>query len=385
MYKIEKNIKPKGFFGTMRYENVNCIACGRTFTAEDDVVVCPICGAPHHRTCWLETGACAKNDEHASGYAWIFPAEVLQQRKAAEAAETVNPDETGIKLKNGENVVVCPTCGATNYQNDIYCLRCGMRLDGTQPYTETGAGDGDEYDEMDIRAIRSDFDRFGGISPEAPVDGIPCWEYAEYVGGAKPGRIIRRISTMERFGRKLSWNWAALLLGPIWFFWRKMKKEGAVISIIVLFLAGLFAVTQLNDATVKYYKKTIDLGKQIASGEISIADWREKLTESMAEYEEDLENSRSVAGELPNAVAEYLLLFGVPVICSLISIPLYRKKAKADIMGIRGKCDNMDDYVNTLRAEGGTSTGLCILGVILMLLALFCAVYLPIIIVAVFM
>ena len=199
----------------MRYENVNCTACGKAFTAEDDVVVCPICGAPHHRACWLATGECAKNDDHASGYTWIFPAEITAQRKAAEAAEAAAGDETGVKLKNGENVVICPTCGATNYQNDIYYLRCGIRLDGTQPYTEEGAGDEDEYDEMDIRTIRSDFDRFGGISPDAPVDGIPCWEYAEYVGGAKPGRIIRRISTMERFGRRLSWNWAALLFGPI--------------------------------------------------------------------------------------------------------------------------------------------------------------------------
>ena len=33
----------------MKYTGIPCAACGKKFTAEDDVVVCPECGTPHHR------------------------------------------------------------------------------------------------------------------------------------------------------------------------------------------------------------------------------------------------------------------------------------------------------------------------------------------------
>ena len=35
-----------------KYVNVPCAKCGKPFTEDDDVVVCPDCGAPHHRSCY---------------------------------------------------------------------------------------------------------------------------------------------------------------------------------------------------------------------------------------------------------------------------------------------------------------------------------------------
>ena len=379
----------------MRYENVKCTACGKLFAAEDDVVVCPICGAPHHRACWLAAGKCAMNEAHGTGYAWIFPEDVLKQRAESEAAETHarQPQAAeGRKLPNGENVVQCPSCGAPNYGNDIYCMRCGARLDGEpspmkndDPDDAYDDYDDDAYDDVDVGAIRDDFNRFGGISPNAPVDGIPCWEYAEYVGGSKPGKIVRKVSTMERFGRKLSWMWAALIFGPIWFFWRKMKKEGAVLTIIMIFLAACMGISQLDSITVDYYKKTIDLMQQATTGQLSIAELQEQMAANQEAYvNEELEHGSRARGLLTSAL-EYCVMVGMPILCSLLAVPLYRKKVKADIMEIRGRCGSMDEYTNTLRAEGGTSAGLAVLGVILMLAVAFCAVFLPIVIVALFM
>ena len=36
----------------MKYTGIPCAACGKKFTAEDDVVVCPECGTPYHRACY---------------------------------------------------------------------------------------------------------------------------------------------------------------------------------------------------------------------------------------------------------------------------------------------------------------------------------------------
>ena len=57
-----------------KYVNVPCAKCGKPFTEDDDVVVCPDCGAPHHRSCYLELGHCARQDQHTDGSTWQAPA-----------------------------------------------------------------------------------------------------------------------------------------------------------------------------------------------------------------------------------------------------------------------------------------------------------------------
>ena len=86
-----------------------------------------------------------------------------------------------------------------------------------------------------------------------------------------------------------------------------------------------------------------------------------------------------------SAVLEYCLFGAVPVGCALLGIGRYRKNAKEDILRIRGECGSMDEYVSALRAEGGTSVGLAVVGVLLTLAVAGCLMYLPWIIVAVFM
>ena len=49
----------------MKYTGIPCAACGKKFTAEDDVVVCPECGTPYHRACYKELGHCVNEARHA--------------------------------------------------------------------------------------------------------------------------------------------------------------------------------------------------------------------------------------------------------------------------------------------------------------------------------
>ena len=39
------------------YTGLECPICGEKFTAQDDIVVCPECGAPHHRDCCVKVNA----------------------------------------------------------------------------------------------------------------------------------------------------------------------------------------------------------------------------------------------------------------------------------------------------------------------------------------
>ena len=52
----------------MKLSGIPCVACGKKFTPEDDIVVCPECGAPYHRACYKELGHCVHADRHAEGY-----------------------------------------------------------------------------------------------------------------------------------------------------------------------------------------------------------------------------------------------------------------------------------------------------------------------------
>ena len=57
----------------MDYKGIKCPVCDKPFTENDDIVVCPVCGAPYHRGCYKEKGACIFTDLHESGKTWAPP------------------------------------------------------------------------------------------------------------------------------------------------------------------------------------------------------------------------------------------------------------------------------------------------------------------------
>jgi len=373
----------------MKYTGVKCSACEKIFDESADAVVCPVCGAPHHRECWIKTGRCAYNNLHAEGYAWIFPENVKKAREEEDSKREQRDTKPEIKLKNGENIISCPVCGSANYENDIYCLRCGAKLSGEADdgidYDENGEFSGSPFGAGErsdgyYRNLRSDFDRYGGISPNALVDGIPCSEYSDYVGGSRPGKIIRKISTLERYDRKISWTWAALFLGPIWFLWRKMKKEGAVISMILIFLAAMYGVVQLNPTVVAFYKEMLSVVSQVTSGSMSLSDMQNELLEIQEEYEEKIADSYSTGRLVLLDVIRYLALAGMPIVYSAFAMHFYRKKVKEEILRIRGECSDMEQYRYALNEKGGTSAAGAILGAAVVIVSALCSVYLPLII-----
>lgn len=57
----------------MDYTNEKCASCGVKFSEGDDVVVCPECGSPYHRSCFMSAGRCAHEAQHGS-YIWSLEA-----------------------------------------------------------------------------------------------------------------------------------------------------------------------------------------------------------------------------------------------------------------------------------------------------------------------
>lgn len=84
------------------FTNKLCPVCHAAFTENADIVVCPECGTPHHRVCYLAKNKCAFEALHEKGYVWDghLPDEQNDEQnpeqpaaeQAASAVPVENPD-----------------------------------------------------------------------------------------------------------------------------------------------------------------------------------------------------------------------------------------------------------------------------------------------------
>ncbi len=63
-----------------------CEVCREPFKDDDDIVYCPDCGAPVHRSCWHEKGECPYAHLHGEGFVWK-PAEEEKEQEEPDALE----------------------------------------------------------------------------------------------------------------------------------------------------------------------------------------------------------------------------------------------------------------------------------------------------------
>ena len=215
-------------------KNKQCQICqSYLFEGEDDIVVCPECGAPHHRDCWQTVGKCGL--EHLHGTAEQYN----------PAAETSNEDADA-----NEQTKTCKKCGKTiENPNSHFCPHCGQPFEGI-PHIFTMGG-------MPIM-----LDPLGGIHPKTEIEGIKAKTMGEFVG-MSPNRFIPRFVRMSK-DSKTSWNWAAFLFPSAWSFSKKMDVAGIMYLILAVasklcFMPFNMQVNQLGDTSNMTYQAIADL------------------------------------------------------------------------------------------------------------------------------
>ncbi len=81
----------------MNYKNKFCPVCKSEFKENDDIVVCPECGTPHHRECWFKGGKCANFSLHGEETEKIISTykkeEITEEYKEIPSQEPVLNDE----------------------------------------------------------------------------------------------------------------------------------------------------------------------------------------------------------------------------------------------------------------------------------------------------
>lgn len=186
------------------YQNQKCPYCGQPFAETDDIVVCPDCGTPHHRSCWQSHGVCARAAQHGQP----MPEPTPDPQPAAAAP-----------------VKQCPRCGYRNPPDAAFCSGCGFSFGGAAPAQPTQRFD------------RTVFDPTLNFSGESDFEDIPAADVARLVGANTsyymPVFARIRAHSGSRF------HFCALLFGGAWMLFRKQYKTGAVVLALQLLLRVL--------------------------------------------------------------------------------------------------------------------------------------------------
>lgn len=200
------------------YTLLSCPVCHKRFTRQDDIVVCPQCGAPHHRSCFQEKQQCAYASRHGTAAQWKLP---------------VSRDD--------EDAVICGNCGAANEAGCVVCAKCGHTLESPLPPVSS-----EQQDMMEEGAFYDDFSPYIGIAPDSRMDGEEVTDIATFIG-PRSGYYLARFQFMRNQKTKMSWNWAAALFPAGWLLYRKMYKPFFVVLaiMILLYLPGMWMAVQL--------------------------------------------------------------------------------------------------------------------------------------------
>lgn len=203
------------------FEGSKCSRCSAEFTENDDIVACPVCGSPHHRTCYTEHGGCANEALHEEGYSW--------KRDSSSAGEE---DEAA------SSKTFCGVCGAENTAGRLYCFNCGKPLFDDEAGAETVDSNG--YDIYDRECIQD----------------VPIGDLKRFMGNSG-ALYVPLFYQMDRMKKKVSFNFLGLFAPTFWYFSRKMYLHGIG---IVLFNLVSYAFSLLNyDAYMKIYNASFNL------------------------------------------------------------------------------------------------------------------------------
>lgn len=306
------------------YIGANCPVCDKPFTVDDDIVVCPICGTPHHRICYQELERCACDSLHAQGHVWEPP----------KTEDEPLPAQDGGQPPFGAGTLgdrVCPSCGADNPLDSIFCLKCGARLDqqGTPTYNAASSA----YTAA-----------FGGVSPNEKIAGVTARDLALYVGTGSH-YFLPRFQAIDE-GAPVSVNVPALL-NFLYLFYRKMYTAGAI-------LLGFYAVMQIPSVfytfeMVGYFVQHINEVLPHMDMSVLTAFVPQRFTWTLV--------------AMP--IARYLML-AVSIMLSLFGNRIYLASAVSNIRRIRLLCEQapggFDDglYTEMLARRGRTSFGIVV-------------------------
>lgn len=155
---------------------------------------------------------------------------------------------------------ICPNCKAENDAEYSFCKNCGFNLGGEPKSNPTAKSQ--PFKENSNNTYYSEYQFYR----EGEIDGVSNKDIATFIG-TNGDSYIKKFYNMNLLHKKSNWNWAVFLFGfllniPfVWFFYRKMKKAGAIllaISLVFSILQGIVlysAVKIVSDVSATYFSE----------------------------------------------------------------------------------------------------------------------------------
>lgn len=334
----------------MNYNGIECPVCNKKYDETADVVVCPVCGTPHHRHCWHENGRCINEDKHIEGYIW-------QMMNTAPTPAKIHED--GMKT--------CPRCGEKNAMYEPVCIRCGERLKNSDSHHESHSPmsampqfGGNWQAEANPNAFSPYQNIFATdaktvFGEDAKIDDIPVSEVAEYIQKDSI-KYIGRFNEMQEKETKLSWSWACALGSFFWCFYRKMAGLGTILLCICLTvsLAASFIIPLICNVTnPEIYNEYLAVATQL--NDLISQTLESGATNIPAEYYELLWELASSPLMIASRIVSIATSLIISIVTGFFGTYFYKKKAIKDIRTLRQVSVNSVSYHMYLRQRGGTS------------------------------
>ena len=269
----------------MKYTNYKCPVCNNQFTEDDDVVVCPECGTPHHRECYIQNGNCANADKHGSNE----PIEV-EFVDVEENNDTSSQTETAEKETENPQQIVQEVIEEMKGGNGDYMLN-GKHVS----FYEAAIGKNQKY-------------------------------------------YIPHFMIMDKTKKAVSWNIAGFFVPLAWCLYRKMYKFAAIILALYVLMIGTIGFTimsneefinSINECAQEdpnFYENILLYNTK--NSNVSLTEKQMKLNKLTNEYKPPV----------PVQIMTYLITYGIRIIMGIYATNLYYKKLTKNIE----KVDKLD-------------------------------------------
>ena len=194
----------------MNYKGQQCAVCKKVFEEDDDIVVCPECGSPHHRQCYKELGHCANESFHAEKIEWKPSLSLI---KGVEAPHKL-----------------CQNCGHKNLPLRTVCEICGHELPEETEKNTNFSESAESFGNPEIRQNITDTNEVGtfsmpasylGFNPDEDMGGVTLNEVSQFVG-TNTLYYIPIFKKMKDVGNKISFNMSCFIFPTFYFANRRM-------------------------------------------------------------------------------------------------------------------------------------------------------------------
>lgn len=221
----------------MRFEDIKCDGCGRTFEKNDDIVVCPVCGTPQHRECWEKAEGCINKDKHAESFEWKMP-ETKKAKLMPPPEKAKSETEPTPSMVFDENI-------GRDVPDFNYIVE--SRVQSLAP----------------------------GISEEQRKEQLCGHNLSDVIAfiGNNASSYVNKFRKKEH-ARKNTFNFGAFFFCPIWFFFRRLYKEG------IIYLALTLCLTMLMAGPSESYMTLLDSIMASGMENITEAQYNELMTAS---------------------------------------------------------------------------------------------------------